>query len=34
MASAGLKEALKNRDEPYGDSIVRLKARGPSREKD
>ena len=30
MASGGLKEALKNRDEPYGDSIVRLKARGAS----
>ena len=30
MASGGLKEALKNRDEPYGDSVVRLKARGSS----
>lgn len=28
MATAGLKQALKNRDEPYGDSAVRLKARG------
>ncbi len=28
MASGGLKQALNNRDEPYGDSLVRLKARG------
>lgn len=31
MAEAGLKEALKNRDEPFGDSRVRLRARAPER---
>ena len=30
MAEAGLKEALKNRDEPFGDGRITLRARGRS----